>query len=631
VKSLVQLLEAVMQDCMAMSGANLARDIQTLHARAENEGDSFIAITLPNFCRDFERSLDGGRVDPGSFLHFRKVKGSPVPAFLQGLMFRVFDRQGTILAEPSTDCIRFVRQICLYGKKIARECSKERIRAAVDGYVRCENEIVPPDRGTAYTHTWCAVSTLIVDSLRLEEASVLLKPRHGPGQTRERISGNQKYVFRRWHKRLCDPGFTWAQYGRFSEEIHPEEEVSPPVLVEPGSEAPVRVVFVPKTQKTPRVIAVEPVCMQYVQQGLSRELVGGLERSPYTAGHVIFDDQTVNQALAMAGSVTGEHATLDMSEASDRVSMAQVELMLEGFPNLLESWKACRSTRAELPDGRTIDLKKFASMGSALCFPVESLIFFISIIASRLVRAEQVPTRRSVLDAARGVYVFGDDLIVPADEAQAICEDLEAFGFRVNVHKSFWTGRFRESCGTDCYAGVEVTPVYLRCDLPSSDRDASALISSVATANQLYSRGFVRASTAIKEVVEKILGPLPQVSEASAAIGWTHHSDATPDRRWNRDYQRREERFWVPHSPKQDDPLDGDAALVKCSKSIGSNLLSSPRLSAKEVLTSLWEWIEGFVAVAEDHLKMSPRPYALTLKRRWIATHLQGSCGVLSS
>jgi hypothetical protein len=609
VKSLVHLLEAVMLDCMAMSGANLARDIKTLLARVENEGDSFIAITLPGYCKDFERSLDVGRVEPGSFLHFRKVKGTVVPAFLQGLLFNVFDRSGTLLASPSVDCIRFVRQICLFGKKIERDCSKERMLNAIDGYVGCENEIVAPDRAAEYTRYFNAVSTIIVDSLRLEDASTVLEPKHGPGQTRERITGNQKYVFRRWHSRLCASGFTWAQYGRFSPEVDPEEEVEPPVLVEPCDEDPVRVVFVAKTQKTPRVIAVEPVCMQYAQQAYSKELVAALERAPLTAGHVNFRDQTVNQGLARTASSDGKLATLDMSEASDRVSLAHVELMLESFPNLLESWKACRSTRAELPDGRILDLKKFASMGSALCFPVESLIFFISIIASRLMRHEQVPTWRSVLNAGRSVYVYGDDLIVPADEAPAICSDLEAFGFRVNTSKSFWTGRFRESCGTDCYAGVEVTPVYLRRDAPSDGEDASSLVSLVATANQLYSSGYVRASAMIKEIVESNLGPLPEVTEASGAIGWTHHSDVSPRRRWNRHLQRREYHLWMPHSPKQADPLDGDAALVKCSRGIGRNLLSFG--------TNLWSWMEDFLAQAADHLECSPRPYALTLKRRW--------------
>jgi hypothetical protein len=384
----------------------------------------------------------------------------------------------------------------------------------------------------------------------------------------------------------------------------------------------VRVVFVPKTQKTPRVIAVEPVCMQYAQQAYSKELVDGLERSPYTAGRVNFRDQTVNQFWAREASKTGKLATIDLSEASDRVSMAHVELMLESFPNLLEGWKACRSTRAELPNGRVISLKKFASMGSALCFPVESLIFFTLIIAARLVQAEQVPTKRSVLNAGRDVYVYGDDLIVPADEAQAICEHLEAFGLRVNTRKSFWTGRFRESCGVDCYAGVEVTPVYLRHDLPLDRTDASALVSLVATTNQLYSSGYVIASTVLKGAIEEILEEeLPEVTEDSAAIGWVHHSGALPRRRWNWKLQRREVRMLVPHSPVQQDPLDGDAALVKVARSIGQNLLTSPRLSAREVTTSLWNWMKGFIARAEDHLEVSPRPYALTLKRRWIAAN----------
>jgi len=616
VKSLVQLLEAVVLDCATMSGADLTRDVETLRARVECEGDSFITISLPAFCKSFERSLADGRIGPEAFASFKKKRGSAIPAFLQGLLSNVFDQQGELLTKPSTDCIRFVRQICLFGKKIQRPCSKQRLQDAVDGYVRCDDENVSPDLDSDFARVFRAVSREIVGSLRLEGHQAPLAPSHGPGTTQERILGNQKFVFRRWHKRLAAAGFDWLLYGRFSPELHPDEELTPPTLVEPKDESPVRVVFVPKTQKSPRVIAVEPVCMQYAQQAFGDELEAALEKAVYTTGHVNFRDQRVNQVLARDASIDGKLATLDMSEASDRVSLAHVELMLCDFPDLLESYKACRTTRAVLPGGETILLKKFASMGSALCFPIEAMIFFISIISSRLVHAGLAPTRRNILAMRRSVYVYGDDLIVPSDEAPVICCDLETFGFKVNASKSFWTGRFRESCGMDYYDGVCVTPTYLRCDCPSDHGDASALVSLVATGNSLYSNGYLNAFTAIREVVEKILGPLPQVSEVSAGIGWWHHSDAVPNRRFHRTLHRLEANLWVPVTPKQPDPLDGDGALLKCAPLIGKLTLES--FPPRERSQGFWDWLRELVNRPEDHLKQSPRPYALALKRRWV-------------
>lgn len=496
-KSLVGLLEYLLLDCGRRSGCPVSRDVLTLRERVKHEGDSFITITLPLFARDFERSLDAGRAVPGLWLSFGKLK-SGIPRFLSGFLHRVFDTDGRLRPAPSIDCIRSIRQICRFGQKILRPCSQERVENAIEGYEACDDEIADP--GGHLWDVFCAVGAVLTASLPQEKEVLLdsLVLQHGPGATQEHILGNQKWVFQRWHQRLEDVGLTYNRFGRAvplsDDDLAAAKTLGSgsfndetwPTIVEPGAEAPVRVVFVPKTLKTPRVIAVEPVCMQYAQQGISKMIVRFLERNRFTAGHVNFTDQTVNQSLARVASASGHLATLDMAEASDRVSKAHVDGLLGHNPALRELIMACRSTRAQLPNGDIITLKKFASMGSALCFPLEALVFFTSIIASRLVRAKRAVNARTVYSFGRDVYVYGDDLIVPADEAPAICDDLESLGFKVNRHKSFWTGKFRESCGSDCYDNEQVTPVYLRRDLPTSREDTSGLVSSVATANQLF-------------------------------------------------------------------------------------------------------------------------------------------------
>lgn len=611
-KSLVDLLEHLLHDCGRRSGAPVVRDVQTLRRRVKHEGDSFITITLPNFCRDFERSLDMGRIAPGSFLSFRKTRKG-IPAFLQGFLSNVFDSDGVLLAGPSIDCISSVRQICLFGKKISRPCIDARNRDAIDGFSKCDDDVVDPEEGQMLRY-FRIVARHIMSSFNLTREAILeeMVPKHGPGATQERISGNQKWCFKTWHQRLTDAGIPFQlAFGTSCSED--EQSTQFPSEVGVWDEAPVRVVLVPKTQKTPRVIAVEPVCMQFVQQGLLNVLVPRIENSRLTGGHVNFTDQSVNQGIALRSSSDGSLATIDMSEASDRVSCTHVIELLSSVPWFRDAVLAARSRVAKLPNGDLVTLKKFASMGSALCFPMEALVFYTTIIASRILRAGLFPSAQNVYSFGRSVYVYGDDIIFPTDEASAICDDLEAFGFKVNRHKSFWNGKFRESCGADCYDNEWVTPVYLRRDLPTDRSDATGIVSSIETCNQLSQAGYTSTATVIRDAVERLLGPLPTLTHVSApavrvfvagkwvrnplgtpALGWTSFSGRFPPRRWDPALQRVLHRCWVAVSSKCDDILDGYPALAKCFRVIGSDALD------------------------DEHLVSSPRPYSLTLKRRWV-------------
>lgn len=615
-KSLVDLCATLLRDCERVGRAPVARDVATLLARSEHEGESFITITLPAFCKDFERCLAEGRVSPGLFRSFRKER-SGIPSFLKGFLSQVFGSDGCLLAKPSIDCIRAVRQICLMCKKVERPCTSARVSAAIESYAKCDGEVVLPS-GQLHRY-FKIVSQILWGNILDGDFRPDLVPKHGPGATQERISGNQKWNFLTWHRRLSEVGFTYLLYGRGTTlgiSTCPESGISTidsdepwPRLLEPGDEPPCRVVVVPKTQKAPRVIAVEPVCMQYAQQALSQWLVRRLESRLPTAGHLNFKDQSVNQAMATEASRWGNYATLDLSEASDRVSKEIVWDMLESVPMFRDWVFACRSRRASLPSGEVLTLNKFASMGSALCFPIESMVFFTIIIASRLIRAGNFPTWQTVSDAAQSVYVYGDDLLVPADEARSISDDLESQGLKVNQHKSFWTGKFRESCGVDSYDGVQVTPVYLRSDCPTNRADADAVLSVVACANQLYSAGYYHASMALREAIERVLGPLPQVpshtnplrragakseiSPETAAIGWFDDSEVKPPTRWNHSLQRLERLCWVPVTTWCKDTLSGIPALAKCFRFIGTQVPMDPR-----------------------HLERSVRPYSLTMKRR---------------
>jgi hypothetical protein len=598
VKSLVWLSEQVLLNCGTRCGVDPTMDVKTLHRRTENEGESFLTITLPSYCKAFEKALDIGRLDPSDLSGFHFRHG--LPLFLRGFLSKIFGTDRKLLENPCIDCIQSVRQICLLHKKVLLPCSEKRERKAEQAFLKCESELDGLEFSEALSGYFDKVSSIVLADILAGipngDPYEELRPVHGPGSTQEKILGNSKYSLQRWHTRL-EAEFPFTEYGvgslrNLGEDDCPLANVE---FIEPENEEPVRVVFVPKTLKTPRVIAIEPVCMQYTQQALLKFLVPLIESSGYAGGHVNFTRQSTNQVLALRASVDGCLATIDLSEASDRVHSDLVRRLLRVCPILSDMVFACRSTRAKVPSGEIVTLNKFASMGSALCFPMEALTFFCVIVASRLHRAKLPVTGKNVREYSRTVFVYGDDIIVPSDEAPSICDDLSLFGLKVNTNKSFWTGKFRESCGMDAYDGVNITPVYCRRKSPANRRNHSELISWVEMANQFYRKGLWSVAQKIRDFINSMMKvPLPFVDKNSAGLGWASYSNARTIHRWNRQLHRFETKAMVIRPKRYADPLSGDGALLKCFRIIGSQ--------------------------ANDlkHLYESVRRGALTLKLQWV-------------
>jgi len=579
-QSLVDLVVRVLEDSGTQCSTIVSRDIERVVSETENRGNSFLTLTLPAFGDAFDESLDRGRVDLvvfPSILRKRYRKGGAnqaVPVFLRGLLSQVFSSHtGVILDEPSDTAIFAIRQICRVVKKTNLSCSPKRMRKAIKRFEECDVEI--GDRENSFTN-WDGRADFISVSRVLWSETLSgfssnrgtpyeLRPKHGPGATAERISGNGKYRLRQWTRRLQAEfpadAFCYASSGHILEEGCGEQSLLD--FVEPKDETPVRVRFVPKTMKGPRVIAIEPVCMQYAQQAVMEWLVKKLETTSPLAGHLNFTDQTINQRLAMRASRDGESATIDLSEASDRVSAEMVNVMLNGQPDLRRAVFACRSSRAELPDGRVIVLRKFASMGSALCFPVEAMVFY-TLIASTLIRKHNLRISvRNVEHVMRGVYIYGDDIIIPKDEVDVVVEALNQSGLKVNTTKSFWNGQFRESCGMDAYNGVVVKPIYVRDMLPNDKRAHAEIISAVSTANQFYAVGYWRTASYLRQVVEQLVGSLPYVRETSPGLGWISYLGYQSAQRWNSTLHRFEVKTISVHQRKTPDALDGYSALLK--------------------------------------------------------------------
>jgi len=527
-KSLMCLLREVLLDRSAWCRVSTSLDLKTIEARVEHEGLSFLTITLPTFCDELQKALAEGAVLTQHFPLWPKDHkgGGGLPLFLGGFLELVFDRAtGRLLDEPSVDAIQAMRQISLLFGKVRLECTERRTQAAFRKYIKCEQEVREADqsRSESDMSDFVRLGRLLwADVLQRVDEDIYygrLVPKHGPGATADRLVGNRKYEQAAWTRRL-ESVFPHLDGFISPGEWHADSFDHVDIL-EPGAETPVKVIAVPKTLKTPRIIAVEPTAMQYAQQAIAEVLVGYLEGVDNPLRSLVgFRDQGLNRLMAQKGSLYGSLATLDLSEASDRVSNQLVRALVADFPNVGEGLEATRSRKAAVPDHGVIRLAKYASMGSALCFPVEAMVF-CTIVFLGIERALNRRLSRNDVKSFLGqVRVYGDDIIVPADYAASVIRSLEDFGLRVNADKSFWTGKFRESCGKEYFAGDDVSIVRCRSIPPTSRRDAPELISWVSMRNQFYSSGYWRVARAIDEFLGQIM-PLPLVAESSSVLGRT--------------------------------------------------------------------------------------------------------------
>lgn len=584
------------QELGTLCHVSTSRDYNTVATRFEHEGLSFLTITLTDFGKDLEKGLARGGVSHDLF-HAFAFRGG-LPRFLGGFLDKVFDRStGRLRDTPCGDSIYAMRQLTLMFGKIALPCSNARNERALKRYVACEQEVREGDRMLAASsfEEFGRLSLLLFgDVFAAADKAVYegtLVPRHGPGSTADGLRGNAKFDQTEWTHRL-ERHFPYGEYAlpnwRFNYRLEDTD------FLEPGRERPVKVILVPKTLKTPRIIAVEPTCMQYAQQALMERLVGDLETDKTVAGMIGFTDQVPNQHMACVGSRGGGLATIDLSEASDRVSNQHVRQMLRHFPHLMGAVDACRSRKADVPGHGVIRLAKFASMGSALCFPFEAMVFLTVVMMGLQRKHKRQFTRRDIRSFAGSVRIYGDDIIIPEDCMQAVILSLEEFSLRVNQDKSFGTGKFRESCGREYYDGRDVSITRVRSVFPTSRRDVTEVIASVSLRNRLYEAGLWASARWMDSWIDALLGGrYPYVSPTSPVLGRVSFLGYDSQRMSPRT-QSPQVKGFVVHSKPRPSKVSGEGALLK------------------------WFLKRGDEPFADrDHLVRSGRPDAVLTKLRW--------------
>jgi len=602
-KSHIVLLRTVLHEMGDWCCTSTDLDFKTIQARFKDEGLSFLTITLPQFAKDLEKGLEQGEVDSSLFLSFRK-KGR-LPVFLQGFTSQIFERSaGTLLPDPNITAIWSIRQICNLFGKLEVPCSDARNLAAIRKYVETEQEVkiadasLDPDLRSEFQRASAIIWGNVFSNCDREIAEGNVVPKHGPGATADRIKGNLKYNQSKWTQRLESV----FPHGEFLFPNWRHFDADRVDILAPGQELPVRVVTVPKTLKTPRIIAIEPTCMQYMQQGIWQLLRTNIERDDILSELVGFEHQIPNREMAKLGSSNGTLATLDLSEASDRVSNQLVRDMSRYWYWFSSALDATRSRKADVPGHGVIRLAKFASMGSALCFPVEAIVF-TTIIFMAISKECGVPLSQEFLSEFKGkVRVYGDDIIVPVEYVQCVIRNLEDFGLQVNSDKSFWIGKFRESCGKDYYDGVDVSYVKCRRIFPTSRKHVQEIESLVSLRNQLYYAGLWKTCEFLDSYIRRLI-PFPVVLPDSPALG--RHSFLGFETQRECPYlQRPLVRAFVITPKLPESKLEDYGALLKCFLKAGDKSI---------------DVVFDEPSVDKEHLERAGRPYAVNTKLGWVS------------
>ena len=558
------LYEALLRQAALDLDLSVERDIEVIRRRCKHEGLSFLTITLPSLSDSLERGLETGLLCISS--SFRRY--GALPHLLGGLFRRVFNKDGRLLHEPCPEAIDTLRGISRFFKKPKIPCSPDREIKAEGHFVEVESEL---RRGTSQIerkdYVLDTIAGIIWSRVFPETDYLDLVCHHGPGVTADHRGANERHELRSWNDRSeatfpsdlhCYPNYGYAaEAGKYGEG---SSEVPGIVYLSLKEETPVRVVFVPKTQMAPRVIAIEPSHMQFMQQSFKDYMYKRIEEDSLTRNSVRFTRQEPNQSLAHRGSIDRRTATLDLKDASDRVHLHLVQRIFK-TSGALQYLEDARSLHATLPSGKNLLLWKYASMGSALCFPVEACVFYTLIQSAMHIQDGIRPSSRSIRRFSRKIDVYGDDIVVPVEYTDSVVSYLESYLLKVNVSKSFKDGYFRESCGADFYKGIDVKPIYAR-TIPFDDRrrwGAAELISWNATADLFYLKGKWIVAQAIRDMLRRVVKQsIPRARNFGAGLFHLSLLFDT-DLKFDKDLQGWRQKRYTFQPTKKKDEIDGHA------------------------------------------------------------------------
>jgi hypothetical protein len=591
-------LDSVLRDVVQTypgDSLDALRDSKRVHQAYQYRGNQFFTDVLPVLLDALLEGLKEGRLPDTSGLPFgrHRSRSIQVPRLFSALWMRVFTDSGLLREDADPTALSFLMTLLSFGKKLLVETPTKHLKEIYDEYVSIDRSLPPPSglwedddvngsldgtsrslyrearsralsdlspsdqildgvfsnpllsgAGREASSDGVCDRSLLADIQRVADLLSahlgLFNPddlvgRHGPGAVSDRPEGGYKFNFPRWPLRL-QRMFPIDKHGVLNAGLV-EETLSrqPDLFREEETESVL--LHVPKTRRKPRLIAKESVANQWTQQAVADELRLRVSKTPLGRS-IDFFDQTPSQVACLHASKDGKAATIDLSSASDRLSCWLVERIFRGNFSLLSLLVATR-TRFCLfgptaPYKQLMKLRKYASMGSALTFPVQSIVFAIIAIGVgyHLTGGGRL-SRKRCNALAEKVRVFGDDIIVPVDWVDALVGVLSNVGLRVNTSKSFRTGNFRESCGMYAFKGYDVTPVRLTHAVVA---DSTTALSYAGKCNVAFLKGYWHLSQWIERTV--LTGyRLPVVDRRGSPVGLLTNSAGFQDSdklKWDR-------------------------------------------------------------------------------------------------
>lgn len=580
-QTMLEIYKAIFADCSVffpLDRKAFARDYARICRLVQNHGLRFATRDLVDLCKHFDRSLCSGNLTLPRIPGLKAQKrGGVLPRLFGGLLTKIFNDDGSLVYDPDPTAVFLFRQLTLVAKKIQLPCTERIVNETIQTFQDTDRALSIPnwnwesaEEESQEKYSWsltdyhscgspscCSadmasnrgsnlqvvqqVSDFVVTILIGHIDYMVGTPKHGPGVVAVPMAKSYKYDFTNWNQRL-DSFFPMSDLA-FANINHMDAVIGDIGQEEISS----RLCVVPKTQKAPRLIAAEPVEHQWCQQILMDyfyKLPGKFRRKSgrsYFGHSIFFHNQEENREAARRASIDGSSATIDLSAASDRLSLRFIERWARNNVPLLEALRASRTLSVSSTNwDDPIVLRKYAPMGNATTFPIQTFCFYTIAVAAVLCSRALAVTSRNIDVCSREVRVFGDDIIIPSDSVEILTQLLEDVELKVNIDKSCTAGLFRESCGMDAFMGYDVSPAYWHGPCESKPE---SIVSTVECSNNFYSKGLLHTA----EYVRTTLGRnVPYVSCGSGRFGLSCRTSAPTKAkiRWNKKLQRIEAKVW---------------------------------------------------------------------------------------
>jgi len=206
-------------------------------------------------------------------------------------------------------------------------------------------------------------------------------------------------------------------------------------------------VCVPKSYKSLRTIMPNTTLGGFYTSGLGELISRRLKEE----GLDIQRLQNHHRRWVSDFSKTKTHVTADLSAASDSFTSSLVgALVPRKWYNALKLGRILLCNYKDPLTGKmcVMRMSSFMTMGIGFTFPLQTLLFYCLL--------------RAIGDLSSLKYgkisVYGDDLIYPTRIHRYVSVIFPKLGFLLNTDKTHVDDNFRESCGSDCYRGVDVRP-----------------------------------------------------------------------------------------------------------------------------------------------------------------------------